>query len=87
MADGRILVGGGHGQEGPADSSVSVYDPVEDLWSSLNNMMFTRVEHIYSLLPDGRVVVTGGRNLTGAIGDVEFYDPVNDKWSLAGGPK
>ena len=47
-------------------------------------MTFSRLEHAYSLLLDGRVLVTGGRNLIGPIDDAEVYDPIEDEWVIAG---
>ena len=85
MADGRVLVGGGYGGDrSPVTSIVGIFDPDTGTWTTVKNMSFSRVEHLYSLLPDGRIVVTGGRSLTGPVGDAELYDPIEDDWDVAG---
>lgn len=39
-----------------------MYDPATDRWVTTNPMTQGRVSHTATLLPDGRVLVAGGRN-------------------------
>jgi N-acetylneuraminic acid mutarotase len=67
LPDGRVLVTGGTriwdawDDPGALLSSVEIYDPVSDTWSDLSSLQQARTEHTATLLPDGRVLVTGGR--------------------------
>jgi N-acetylneuraminic acid mutarotase len=64
LKDGRVFVSGGPSQTymGDALSSGYVYDPRTDRWVATNPMAQGRVSHSASLLPDGRVLVAGGRD-------------------------
>jgi hypothetical protein len=81
LADGRVLVTGGQGDEG-ALKSTEIYNPNEDRWISAAPMDARRYGHAATLLPDGDVLVLGGS------GDVsnsqptsaEFYDPRTNLW-------
>jgi len=64
LKDGRVFVSGGPSQTymGDALSSGYIYDPTSDRWSTTSPMAQGRVSHSASLLPDGRVLVAGGRD-------------------------
>ena len=51
-------------------------------WSPTGSMSASRFYHTATLLPDGRVLVSGG-SLAGssALGSAEIYDPALDTWS------
>ncbi len=74
-----------------------IYDPNLDSWKLTTKMQFSRgTPLIYlfiteggpsataTVLPNGRVLVTGGSNLTNIIDRAEIYDPASKKW-LDGG--
>ena len=84
LDDGRLLLGGGSGEDSPVSSRIGIYDPEAHQWSVVKSMTFSRLEHAYSLLNNGSVLVTGGRNLVGPIDDAELYDPEKDEWVIAG---
>ncbi len=94
LADGRVLVLGGE-RLVPGDepdtivdspiTSVEVYDPSSNSWSSAGSMSGERVDTA-TLLQDGRVLVVGeegdpqqDRDLS----SVEVYDPSTGTWSKA----
>ena len=67
LPDGRVLVVGGAvlwgtnwNDPGAILSSVEIYDPAGDTWSPLPPLRQARVDHTATLLPDGRIFVTGG---------------------------
>jgi hypothetical protein len=64
LNDGRVFVSGGASQTYMGDglNAGYVYDPRTDRWVNTNPMAQGRVDHSASLLPDGRVLVAGGRD-------------------------
>jgi N-acetylneuraminic acid mutarotase len=85
LSDGRVLVtGGGHGGDRPfIEKTSEIYDPSTGNWSFTDHMAKARYGHTATLLPDGRVLITGG---AGPGGDcvntvtAELYDPVSATW-------
>ena len=88
LTDGRVLAAGGWviraGGVGSIDRSAELYDPSSGTWSSAGNLVHRRALPAATLLPDGRVLVTGG-TLFGAtntaVGSAEIYDPATGEWS------
>jgi hypothetical protein len=89
LPSGKVLVAGGYVQNPNAVSlnSAELYDPSTDSWTPTGNSMTTgRYWHTATLLPDGKVLVTGGHNIPGGtLNQAELYDPndgPNGRWSL-----
>jgi hypothetical protein len=66
LNDGRVLVTGGGvydilGHLNLGVTSCSIYDPNSGKFSAVEQMSTARIYHTCSLLPDGRVIVTGGK--------------------------
>lgn len=84
LADGRILFTGGFGLDGQPSSAAAVYDPATDTTTTLA-MLFPRAGHGASLMPNGKVLITGGfaafaltdvlALLQGIQGSTEVFDP------------
>ncbi len=81
LADGRVLVTGGFGGGAAALSlaSAEIYDPSSGTWSGTGGMATGRVQHMATLLSDGRVLVVGGVSNRAT----EIYDPSTENWSKA----
>ena len=62
-----------------------VYDPSSGTWSATSPMAVPRAGHVAILLPNGKVLVTGGANDSGQPGNpqlAELYeDPTSGTWS------
>lgn len=90
LADGRILVAGGHDQgtgyveTGVADTNI--FDPATNTWTRVASMHHARWYPSMTLLPDGRVLAISGEDVPGHWVDTpEVYDPVANTWTeLAG---
>ncbi|KPJ55789.1 MAG: hypothetical protein AMS16_03625 [Planctomycetes bacterium DG_58] len=91
LADARLLITGGTAAVGNARSLdvAEVFDPKENRFRTLPARMIRRREdHTADLLPDGRVLITGGEdNQAGPKGrdivldDVELYDPKTETFA------
>ena len=90
LQDGRILFTGGAGSATePAQDIALLFDPVSASFSVLpGRMTAARVGHAASLLPDGRVLLTGGSRLVtpASVEDlvtaVELFDPATGAFSV-----
>lgn len=90
LPDGRVLVAGGETQQNPPPVPdvlgivkwCDLYDPTLNTWRRVADMNQFREYHAVTLLvPDGRVVMTGGTRIKFQVGptsaDIEAYTPPN----------
>jgi hypothetical protein len=87
LQDGRVLVSGGANGEygGNVLALAELYDPASGTWSATGAMSAARSHHTTTLLRDGRVLVTGGADGSGArLDSAEVYNPQTGTWSSAG---
>ncbi|RSS58519.1 kelch repeat-containing protein [Streptomyces sp. WAC01280] len=93
LRDGRVLAAGGitGTQAFPPHTlaSTEIYDPDAGTWTPAPPMSGARYGHAATLLPDGRVLVTGGnrpRDTRTALTltTAELFDPDTGTWSPAG---
>lgn len=85
LADGRVLVTGGHngGEVGIKDTNI--FSPASGTWTSPPDMQFARWYPSNVTLGDGRVVVLSGQITGGNFADTpEIYNPVANTWSTLG---
>lgn len=94
LADAKVLVAGGVSEPSYApDPTAEVFDPDTGKWTLLSgpgsSLHAPRTDHLATRLGGGKVLVVGGR--TALNGDktthldvAELYDPVTQRWSLAG---
>lgn len=91
LADGRILVIGGHEPESGLLGSreVNIFDPVSQSWTPGPSMSDPRWYPTATTLGDGRVLaVSGGTTCLTCIADVpEIYNPVTNSWSRLTGAR
>jgi hypothetical protein len=82
LPDGKVLIAGGFysGQFGAGwIGNPELYDPATGMFSANGNMVFPRVWHSATLLPNGKVLIAGGWGGYGWVGNylssAELYDP------------
>jgi hypothetical protein len=89
LSDGRVLVAGGAGPRPQAFpfaglNTSEIYNPVTGAWMVTGNLNEGRLLHTATLLPDGRVLVTGGwPDHTGGsvMSSAELYNPATGNWT------
>jgi len=96
LTDGRLLVAGGHIQAYEGTKDTNLFDPKIDTWTRGQDMAVSRWYPTATALPDGRVFVVSGDNVTlGPNPDPntpvplinssnslpEIYNPATDTWT------
>lgn len=92
LDSGEVLVAGGSEALCTTCSplaSAEVYDPATGQWRPTGSMGHARLEHTATRLPDGHVLVAGGKGKTEDIAttgltSAELYDPASGAWSTTG---
>ncbi|HWR15861.1 MAG TPA: kelch repeat-containing protein [Terriglobales bacterium] len=94
LKDSRVLVTGGiqlRGSGFGASTNTEIYDPATGKFTAANTMNEGRWLHTATLLPDGRVLIVGGRNnnCTGncpvySLSSAEIYDPATGNFTTTG---
>jgi cysteine-rich repeat protein len=84
LTNGKVLVAGGRAGEYDSGTlaSAELYDPATNTWSYTGSLNTARAFHTMTLLPGGKVLVTGGSDASeGLIASAELYDPATGKWA------
>ena len=85
----RVMLIGGYNGSGQPTSSVEIIDlaAVTPQWRGTAHMAFARMEHNAVLLPNGKVLVIGGRSDNDAtptpVMTPEIFDPSGETWTAA----
>jgi N-acetylneuraminic acid mutarotase len=102
LPTGKVLLSGGFGgAAGAAGSanpvivgSAELYDPVSMSWTATGPLVAARHTHTATLLPNGKVLISGGaignvvlggpNGTMAAIASSELYDPATGLWTATG---
>jgi hypothetical protein len=71
LADGRLLVVGGHISDSHGERHATVYDPWKNNWTRIDDMNRGRWYPTAVTLPDGRVLVSSGSDESAVTNDVQ----------------
>jgi len=88
--EGKVLIMGGHDPP-TATAEVINLNAATPAWRYVSSMSIARRQLNATLLPDGKVLVTGGssasgfNNPDGAVLYAEMWDPVTEKWKTMAG--
>jgi N-acetylneuraminic acid mutarotase len=89
LLDGNVLVAGGRTKneiDQSITNSAELYNPAKNIWTSLPSMNIARADFTAALLPDGKVLVIGGRLQSGdPTPTTEIYDFNTRRWQLGDG--
>ncbi|XXX77968.1 kelch repeat-containing protein [Sorangium sp. So ce134] len=84
LGNGKVLIAGGYDNPFGERQSAEIYDPnpASPSWTTVASMSSKRTGHTATLLPNGKVLVTGGSSaaLTGN-SSAEAYDPGTNTWA------
>jgi hypothetical protein len=83
-----VLIAGGTDSYGES-ASAELYDPADSSWSATGSMSTVRQSHTATLLPNGKVMVTGGNWMNSSSSNAihsfaELYNPATEEWSITG---
>ncbi len=81
LPDGRVLMTGGSGNTffTGALASAEIFDPRTNSFRAVGKMSAARLAHRATLLPDGKVLITGGQDeRENKLASTELYDPTTE---------
>ncbi|MBI3528513.1 MAG: DUF1929 domain-containing protein, partial [Betaproteobacteria bacterium] len=83
LADGRLLVAGGHIAAHVGLSDTNLFNPATRTWARVAPMAVGRWYPTTTTLPDGRILVTSGEiNCNGCFAPIpEIYNPQTNVWT------
>ncbi len=86
LPNGKVLVSGGYSTAatGYYLASAELYDPATGVWTATGSLMTARASHTATLLPNGKVLVSGGAGNAGYLTSAELYDPATGVWTATG---
>jgi hypothetical protein len=86
LNDGKVLIAGGQGGNGPAVASAEIYDPSTRTFTPTGSMTAPRYSHTATLLMNGMVLIAGGYDSRTDFGlaTSELYNPVTGTFIATG---
>jgi N-acetylneuraminic acid mutarotase len=90
LPNGKVLLAGGQKNTDASGNNVVIYasaelfDPASETYTATGSLVTPRIDHMATLLANGKVLVTGGRNSSGPLTSAELYDPANGTWTATG---
>lgn len=86
LENGEVLITGGCAGRGcdRVLASAELYDPATRSFRPVAPLTTPRASHTATILPDGRVLASGGWTGRRATASAEVYDPATSRWMAAG---
>jgi uncharacterized protein DUF1566/galactose oxidase-like protein/Kelch motif protein len=87
LPNGKVLIAGGYNGSGSV-ATAEIFDPAASKFTpftTTGSMSSARGYHTATLLPNGKVLITGGGNNAGALSGAELYDPAAGTFNAASG--
>ena len=91
LLNGKVLAEGGGIFEGDRvidTPTAELYDPSTGTWTFTGSLNNARFLHTATRLPDGKVLVAAGADISGGfyfpIASAELYDPATGTWNVTG---
>ena len=89
LQDGRVLIVGGirspdGGFHWATLADAEIYDPVTGTFSLTGSLNDARCFHTATLLPNGKVLITGGSGTLNTLASAELYDPATGVFTRTG---
>lgn len=88
LPNGKVLVAGGLSNVSGSSGrlmSAELFDPATGTWSTTGPLVTARWAHTATLLPNGKILVTGVSGSPNAISP-ELYNSATSTWSVVGSP-
>jgi Bacterial Ig-like domain (group 3)/Divergent InlB B-repeat domain/Galactose oxidase, central domain len=86
LADGSVLAAGGNTggciSGASATATAELFNLGTQTWSAVDPMNAARAATTLTTLPDGKVLVAGGLDLTGPLSSAELFDPSDESWAV-----
>lgn len=82
LANGKVLVAGGHDGSGPL-ASAELFDPATGTWSATGSLLVTRERLSLSTFATGQALAVGGLSGTAMRDSTELYSPRTGTWAMA----
>jgi uncharacterized delta-60 repeat protein len=86
LPDGKVLVAAGISgiNDSGITNSAELYEPTTRTWIITGSLNRGRRSHTATLLPNGKVLVAGGRTPGGITNSAELYNPADGTWTVTG---
>ena len=85
LPDGKVLLVAGGALVNHVSfnllTSAELYDPLSGSWTTTGNLNLARYDHKAGLLPNGKVLVTGGFDGVNVMASSEIYNPATGTWT------